>query len=416
MRNVHPLLCLGLLVVLTGCESIFGPGRGKEPPLTQLPRQLSAAEQQIVQASNGFAFGLLREASARDTASNVFLSPLSASMALGMTMNGARDETFTEMRSTLGFGSMSQSEINTSYRSLIDLLLGLDSKVEMRIANALWARKGFPLRSEFVATTRDYFGAETRELDFEDPTSLGIINTWVNTSTNGRIPSILDRIDPDIVLYLMNAIYFKGSWTQQFDPRQTQDATFRRADGTEQRVRMMSLSKAKVRAFQDSEVQIADLPYSRDAFSMTLVLPAHNRTLEQLVATLDDERWSQWMERLNQTSLDVQIPRFRMEYDQILNETLRALGMQKAFSWAEADFSGMTPVGRGLFIHEVRQKTFLEVNEEGTEAAAATSVGMGPTSAPPSFRADRPFLLVIRERFSGTILFIGAIGAPPSAG
>lgn len=402
--------------MLVGCQSIIGPGRGTEPPLTQLPRQLSGAEQQIVQASNSFAFGLLREAASRDTASNVFLSPLSASMALGMAMNGARQETFEEMRTTLGFGAMSQAEINASYRSLTDLLLGLDSRVEMRIANSLWLRKGYPLRTEFVTTTRDYFNAETRELDFNDPASLGIINGWVHTSTNGRISKILNEIDPDIVLYLMNAIYFKGTWTQQFDPRRTHDAPFHRADGSEQRVRMMSLPDARVRHFQNAEVQVVDLPYSREAFSMTLVLPGHGRSLDQLVATLDDQRWSQWMERLHQTSLDVHLPRFRMEYEKVLNETLRALGMQRAFSEADADFSGISSVPHDLFIHEVRQKTFLEVNEEGTEAAAVTSVGVGPTSAPPSFRADRPFLLVIRERFSGTILFIGAIGAPPAAG
>jgi serine protease inhibitor len=416
MRSPSILIALLLPLMLSGCELISGPGKGKEPPLTGLPRQLSTAEQQVVQGSNSFAFGLLREASARDTASNVFLSPLSASMALGMTMNGARGETFEGMRSALGFGTMSQADINASYRSLIDLLRGLDSKVEMRIANALWTRKGFPLRTDFVTTTRDFFGAETRELDFADPASVGIINGWVHAGTNGRIGKILEALDPDIVLYLMNAIYFKGSWTQQFDPRHTQDAPFRRADGTEQRVRMMTLSGAKVRSYQDAEVQILDLPYSRGAFSMTLALPGHGRSLDQLVATLDDQRWSHWMERLNESSLDVHLPRFRLEYEQILNETLRALGMERAFSELHADFSGISPRGDDLFLHEVRQKTFLEVNEEGTVAAAVTSVAMGPTSAPPSFRADRPFLLVIRERFSGTILFIGAIGAPPPAG
>lgn len=407
-----PIIVLPL--VLTGCDSIFGPGTGNELPLTELPRPLSAAEQQVIQASNHFAFGLLREASARDTASNVFLSPLSASMALGMTMNGARGETFEGMRSALGFQTMSQAEINESFRGLIDLLLGLDAGVEMRIANALWARQGFPLREEFVATASEYFDAETRELDFEDPASLGIINDWISRGTNGRIPQILDELDPDVVLYLMNAIYFKGTWTQQFDARDTHDAPFHRADGTEQRVRMMSLEGADVRSFQSSEVQIVDLPYSREAFSMTLVLPADGGSLDELVSTLDAERWRDWMASLRDGEVDVHLPRFRLEYEQILDETLRALGMETAFEEHVADFSGISPLGENLYIYEVRQKTFLEVNEEGTQAAAATSVGIGPDSAPPSFRADRPFLAVIRERLSGTILFIGTIGAPRS--
>lgn len=410
MNASRTLLAFSLPLLLGGCDSIFGPGRD-DGALTELPRQLTAAERQVIEGSNHFAFGLLREASARDTASNVFLSPLSASMALGMAMNGARGATFDEMRSTLGFEGMRQPEINASYRALTELLLGLDRSVDMRIANALWARQGFPLDPAFVATTREHFGAEARELDFTDPASLGVINGWVSGSTGGRIPVMLDALDPDIVLYLMNAIYFKGTWTQQFDRRRTQDAPFRRADGTEQRVRMMSLQDAKVRSFQDADVQIVDLPYSREAFSMTLVLPAHGRSLDELLATVDDARWHDWMARLHDGTLDVQIPRFRLEHEQILNATLRGLGMETALT-GSADFSGMSPVA--LYIHEVRQKTFLEVNEEGTEAAAATSVGSGPTSAPPSFRADRPFLLVIRERLSGTILFIGTIGAPPT--
>jgi serpin B len=414
MRHSRPLLALFLLVAVSSCESIFGPPKAQDP-LTELPRQLSASEQQVIRGSNHFAFGLLREVSARDTASNIFLSPLSASMALGMTMNGARGDTYEGMRSTLGFAGMGQDEINASYRSLIDLLRGLDRGVDMRIANALWLRQGFPLRPEFVAGSRQFFDAETRELDFSDPATVGIINQWVSQGTNGRIPTILDRIDPNIVLYLMNAIYFKGSWTQQFDPRRTADAPFRRADGTEQRVRMMSVAGATVLAHQDSDVQIVDLPYSRGAFSMTLVLPGHGRSIESVLDMLDSDRWTDWMGRLNKQRLDVSLPRFRLEYEQMLNETLQALGMERAFSRGSADFSGMSPLGHDLFIQEVKQKTFIEVNEEGTEAAAVTSVGIGPTSAPPSFRADRPFLVVIRERLSGTILFVGTIGAPPAA-
>ncbi len=411
MTRTRMLVAAALPLVLGGCDSIFGPRRGNETPLTELPRQLSAAERQVIEGSNRFAFGLLREASERDTAANVFLSPLSASMALGMTMNGARGETFDQMRSTLGFAGMGQEEINASYRALIQLLRDLDGRVDMRIANAVWSRQGFPLHPAFAATTRDYFGAETRELDFGDPASLRIVNDWVSRGTGGRIPKMLDALDPDVVLYLMNAIYFKGTWTQQFDPRQTRDAPFHRADGTQQSVRMMSLDDAKVRSFQDAEVQVVDLPYSREAFSMTLVLPAPGRSLEEVVSTLDDGRWGEWMGRLHEGRLTVQIPRFRLEYDRKLNETLQALGMQKTFD-RTADLSGISP--GPLFIHEVRQKTFVEVNEEGTEAAAATSVGVGPTSLPPRFRADRPFLAVIRERLSGTILFIGIIGAPPA--
>jgi serine protease inhibitor len=336
-------------------------------------------------------------------------------MALGMTMNGARGETLDEMRATLGFAGMSQEEINASYRDLIAMLLKLDGSVEMRIANALWVQEGFPLHAPFVAATRDSFGAEATELDLRDPASLGTINSWVDRSTNGRIRKILDEVDPDIVLYLMNAIYFKGTWTQQFDERQTQPAPFRRADGTQRTVQMMHLRQADVLAYGSPEVQVVDLPYGREAFSMTLVLPAEDRTLDSLVGSLDATQWQAWIDGLQPRKLDIFLPRFRLEYERTLNETLQALGMARLFQPHVADLTGISPARQDLYVGEVRQKTFLEVNEKGTEAAAVTSVGVMPTSLPPSFRADRPFLLVIRERLSGTILFLGAIGAPESA-
>lgn len=409
MRASQPLLAFILAVALAGCDSILGLSGRETAPLTELPRALSAPEQELIRASNRFAFGLLREVGARDTAANVFLSPLSASMALGMTMNGARGETFAEMRGALGFGALEQEEINASYRSLVDLLLGLDRGVELRLANSIWARKGYPFHDAFFGTTREHFRAEAAELDFSDPAAVRTINDWASRSTNGRISEILKEIDPDVVMYLMNAIYFKGSWTTQFDPGRTHEAVFHRADGSHQRVKMMHLPEQAVRHLKTAEAEMVDLPYGRGAFSMTVVLPAEGRTLEDLVASLDDGTWSAWTDRLAERRFDVYLPRFRLEYGSVLNETLKALGMEAAFDPRRADFTGMSP-SRGLFVGEVKQKSFIEVNEEGTEAAAVTSVSM-VDSAPPSFRADRPFLVVIRERLSGTILFVGTIGA-----
>lgn len=413
MRVLQLLSAAVLAAALAGCESIAGSG--DDGPLAKLPRPLSASEQAVIGASNHFAFGLLREASRADTASNVFLSPLSASMALGMTMNGARGPTFEGMRSALGFGVMEPAEINAAYRTLIDLLLGLDGSVDMRLANSIWVDRTFPLHNAFVQTSLQSFDAKVSTLDFADPASVGTINAWVDQSTNGKIKKILDQIDPDLVMYLINAVYFKGTWTQQFDPKRTAEAPFRRADGTQQRVQMMHLPKANIRSLRNQGVEIADLAYGREAFSMTLVLPPEGQDLETWAGTITDAQWQGWMGQLRDAEMDVYLPRFRLEYDQVLNGTLKALGMETAFDEQAADFSGMSPLGGDLFIDEVKQKTFLEVNEKGTEAAAATSVGMGPTSVPPSFNANRPFMLVIRERLSGTILFVGLIGAPPSA-
>ncbi|HEX8362629.1 MAG TPA: serpin family protein [Longimicrobium sp.] len=408
MRGLKLISTLTIAAALAACESTSG----SDGPLAELPRPLTSSEESLIRASNGFAFGLLREGIRRDSLDNFFLSPLSASMALGMTMNGARGETFTEMRSTLGFGAMEPAEINSSYRSLIDLLLGLDESVDMRLANSLWVHRDFPLHDAFVKSSAESFGAKVSPLDFNNPASVNTINAWVKESTNGRIEKIMDELDRDVVLYLINAVYFKGTWTQQFDPKRTQQALFKRADGKEQPVQMMHLPDAQIRAFRTQDVQIVDLPYGREAFSMTLILPPQGKPIEEWAATLTEAQWQAWMGQLQDAKLDVYLPRFRLEYEQLLNETLKALGMRSAFDSRAADLSGISPVD--LFIDKVRQKTFLEVNEKGTEAAAVTSVGAVPTSLPPSFRADRPFLLAIRERLSGTLLFIGLIGAPPS--
>ncbi|HEY0025809.1 MAG TPA: serpin family protein [Longimicrobium sp.] len=412
MRWSKPLTPLALATTLAGCESIFGSG--DEEPITRLPRALTQSEQDLIVASNRFGFNLLREVSARDSSSNIFLSPLSASMALGMTMNGARGETFTGMRSTLGFGAMEPAQINASYRSLIDLLLGLDGNVDMRLANSIWVDQRFPLHPAFVESSLQHFDARVTALDFANPASANTINGWVDQGTNGKIKTIIDGIDAGVVMYLINAVYFKGSWTQEFDPARTSPAPFHRADGGQHSVQMMFLRDAKVRSVMNDQVQMVDLAYGRGAFSMTLVLPPNGQPLRQWAAGVTDEKWQTWVAQLRDTEMDVLLPRFRLEYDEVLNKTLQALGMGTAFDEGAADFGGMSPLGADLFITNVKQKTFLEVNEKGTEAAAATSVEMGVTSGPPTFIANRPFLVAIRERHSGTILFVGLIGDPRS--
>jgi serine protease inhibitor len=414
MRFTSPLLVVATLQGCTPKDMLTGPGEpgGRPDPITELPRTLTAPELEIIGASNRFAFELLRGVAAGEHGPNVFLSPLSATMALGMTMNGARGETFEGMRSALGFGALDRGAIGASYRSLIDLLLGLDPHVQMQIGNSIWLRQGFPLHENFVASSRSLFDAEVTELDFADPGAPAVINRWVSESTNGRIPDIVEEIDPAVMLYLINAIYFKGNWTEPFDPRETHDAEFHLREGGRTTVPLMYRSGANVRYVRTEEVEIVDLPYGGEAYSMTLVLPGSGRTVDDLVQALDSQRWNDWISSLHPASIDLYIPRFRLEYEKVLNETLRAMGMETAFHPHDADFGDMSPLGEDLYISDVKQKTFVDVNEEGTEAAAATSVEMRVVSLPPTFRADRPFLVAIRERLSGTIVFLGAIGDP----
>lgn len=398
-------------LALSSCQLIFGPERGADP-LERLPRELSAEEQALVAGSNAFAFDILRATVAEDTSGNVMLSPLSASMALGMAMNGARGPTFDEMRTVLGFAGLEQAAINASYESLIDLLLGLDDAIDMRIGNSVWARSGVPFHSTFMDAVRQSFDAEVASLDFDTPDAAGTINDWVDRSTSGRITEIVpDPIPRDVVMYLINAIYFKGRWTEQFDRARTRDAPFHRADGTTATVRMMSRETRGLHYHADAAVEVAELRYGRGAFVMDIVLP-RTGTVDELIASLDDERWSGWIEGLRESNVQLAMPKFRLEYETTMNDALIALGMPAAFDDLLADFSGLSPIGDDLVITEVKQKTFMNVDEEGTEAAAATSVGIGVVSAPPRMLVDRPFLLAIRERFSGTILFIGKVGAP----
>lgn len=409
-------LPLVLGAVLAGCDGPTGPGGSNQPePLKSLPRALSATEQQTLAASNQFAFGLLREVSARDTSRNVFVSPLSATMALGMTMNGARGTTLDGMRTALGFGTMSLQDIDASYRSLIDLLKGLDSGIDFRLANSIWAKQGFPFEQSFYDATRTYFDAQLTALDFADPKTVGTINAWVKDKTGGKIDGIVDQIPPEAVMYLINAVYFKGSWRDKFDASKTADAQFTRSDGSKSTVKMMH-RQGDATFFQATGVRGVELPYGRGAYVMTLVLPDPGTRLADVVAGLDAAKWNQWLASGHTAEVQLGLPRFKLSWSSGLNAPLIALGMGTAFSPGLADFRGMSPAGDKLYISSVKQKTFVDVNEEGTEAAAATSVEISLTSMPQTVTLtfDRPFLLAIREKFSGAILFLGAIGAPES--
>jgi len=403
-----------LLLALAACgESPTGPGHVDE--ITELPRQLTAGEIEVIGASNRFAFDLLRLAGV-PAEKNLFLSPVSASMALGMTMNGTAGETFSQMRSALGFGGLSIDEIDASYRSLIDLLLDLDPTVEMAIGNSVWSRSGFPVRQTFLDTVKQYFDAEAAELDFSAPASADRINQWVSDATKGKIEEIVPKpIPAEVVMYLINAIYFKGTWTWQFDPNDTQDAPFHLADGSTQSMRLMKLDGGMPYRRTD-RYQAVDLPYGGKAFSMTVVLPAEGVDLGDLVASFDEAAWADLTGGFTDLRGTLWLPRFQMSYQRVLNDDLKALGMTDAFDDALADFSPLSPVS-GLYISKVLQKSWVAVDEKGTEAAAATSVEVGLTSAGGGFtmRVDRPFLFVLRERLSGTILFVGEMVAPPEA-
>lgn len=407
-RFETPAVVLLAGIALAHCGEPFGP-------IDDLPRDLSSAELSLVEAGTKWALKLFREVSASDTSgSNLFISPLSVAMALGMTYNGADGTTRDQMAEALEVQNMTIQEVNEAFRDLIALLLDLDPKVVFQFANSIWYRDGITFEQAFLDTNREYFGAEIAPLDFSSPTASRTINDWVSDNTGGKIDKIVpDQIPDDLVMYLINAIYFKGDWAHQFDKGLTEDASFTLADGTEVLVPTMShREEADVRRGGDDLFDVVDLPYGGGAFSMTILIPHSGIHIDSAAARLDEPRWQALVGNLGDAATVVALPKFTTEFEITLNDVLRALGMEDAFVEDVANFSKMR-AENDLFISIVRHKTFVDVNEEGTEAAAATSVGITLTSAGPSvFRVDRPFVYVIRERFSGTIIFMGKMLDP----
>ena len=402
------------LTLLAGCSIFTSESAGPPALLTELPRALSAQENLLIGASNQFGFDLLREARQSGPDENHFLSPLSAVMALGMTLNGANGTTLDSMRLALRLGTASLDEVNAAFSSLLDLLKNLDASSRFAIANSIWADAGFPFLPAFLNTGKTSFDAEVRSLDLQAPASLGVINDWVKQKTEGKIPKILDQIDAAEVMFLINAIYFKGAWRTAFDPAKTHAAPFHNADGSTAQVPTMVLAAEQHGLASAPDHQVIELRYGNGAFVLTLVLPQPGHTLAELASGLDAARWNEWTATLHDVEFGLTLPKFRLEYKRELKPDLSDLGMRIAFDDQRADFSRMADIAQNrLFITRVTQKTFVDVNEEGTEAAAATSVGMGVTSAPATIEVNRPFLFAIRERLSGTIFFVGQVSKLP---
>ena len=413
MKHLGPLITR-LAILSLGAYACSGTTEPAGPPalLNGLPRALTAPEILVIVAGNQFGFDVLRKARQAEPEANLSVSPVSASMALGMTLNGAAGPTLDSMRATLRLGAAPLADINSGFHSLIAMLQDLDGTSQFQIANSIWADTGFPFFPSFLDAGRNSFDAEIRSLDLQAPASLTAINDWVNAKTGGKIATILDEIRADEVMFLLNALYFKGQWRLAFDPKDTHPAPFRSADGSLRNVPTMVLKPLPHRYAAGTDYQIVELLYGNGAFAMTIVLPAPGRSLADLLAELDAERWAQWTATLRETEIGLTLPKFRVEYKRELKDDLSGLGMRIAFDPDQADFSRMADLSQAsgrLFLTRVTQKTFVDVNEEGTEAAAATSVGVGVTSAPPTIAVDRPFLFVIRERFSGTIFFLGLV-------
>ncbi|MFH1853303.1 MAG: serpin family protein [Candidatus Neomarinimicrobiota bacterium] len=408
MRKLTILTSIAFLIF--SCENLLvkngDDNRGNTRPLT-------AKEQALVTSNQEFAFNLLAAVTASDATENIFISPLSVAMALGMTMNGASGQTYADMQAALEFAGLKETEINQTFESLIELLQSIDPEVITEIANSIWIRDGFTVENDFIETNRDYFDAEVATADFTDPATVTTINDWIAANTNGKITDVLDQIPAEAVMYLINAIYYKAIWQYEFDQEYTRPEDFYVSANNSVTVDMMRLT-ADLQYYADDTVQIVDLPYGRGNYSMTVILPWASIDLDEYIQSFDSQRWNYYLSELEVKTGTVAVPRLRINYKLLMNEALDQLGMGIAFS-GQADFSRINPF-YDLFISRVIHQTFVQMDEEGTEAAAVTVVEVSLTSVGPvtdfTMAVNRPYLFLIRERESGAILFTGKISRP----
>lgn len=368
---------------------------------------LSPTEDQAVQATNNFSFTLFKNIARQKSDSNVFISPFSVSMALSMALNGASGQTFTDMRTTLGFGDISQDSINQIFADLYWQLQHLDSKVIFTIANSIWYDRRFNPSQNFIDVTKRYFHAQVNPLDFADPSAVATINHWVDVNTNGKIKQILSRISRDEVLFILNALYFKGTWQYAFDEKATEDGWFFPTPDSQISCKMMQ-GNLKFSAWSNDQLITLQLPYGKGLYRMAIIMP---QDLQQFIDSFNNEQWQTFLANAHPQETVIKMPKFRFSFGMRLNDILKAMGMSIAFDPLHADFSRLAPHDQ-LFITRVDHKAYVDVNESGTEAAAVTNVGIGRTTETTAITIDHPFIFVIYEKSSGTILFMGLIRNP----
>ncbi|MCD6381601.1 MAG: serpin family protein [Candidatus Aenigmarchaeota archaeon] len=410
------LIAIAILLVIAvgGASLFFFPYNPLQPPKADDTGSTSEGVQQVVNANNKFAFELYKQLS--DEEGNLFFSPYSISSALAITYEGAREKTADEIKNVFHFTDYDilrpnfaaiYNEINKGYRDYT-----------LRAGNALWIQKDFPLLENYTTTVERYYGAKAANLDFvnEPEKSRQTINSFIEKQTNGKIEDLIpkDFITSSTGIVITNAIYFKGTWKVEFDPKETKEMDFHMDSNKAIKVQMMHM-KPNEKTFNYTEtedVQILELPYKGDDISMLIILPKFGK-LSEIEKKLTIEKLKEWKSKMRETELsEIYLPKFEIETKYFLEDTLPDMGMPTAFS-PDADFSGMTG-RRDLFISHVIHQAYVKVYEKGTEAAAATAVIFEKSMPAPEiiFKADHPFIFIIQQKSTGNILFIGRVVEP----
>lgn len=415
MKNT--LISLTIVLVAGTSGQMTSCDKQPEKILTADPVEieLTLKQKEVVASANRFAFDLFKPVVAGEAAgSNIMISPFSVTSALSMTLNGAAGGTFDAVKSALRYDGMSLEEINDTYRKLVTEMIPVDERVVMEVANSVWAENQFPVKKEFIDALKEWYRAEARNFDVSDPRSVDIINGWIEEKTHDRIQKMIAQLEPDLAMLLINAVYFNGKWKHQFDSKLTADRPFYVTPGNPVDVPMM-YQKQKFAVADAGKARLVELPYGQGNYTMVVALPDEGVSAAEIAAGLNAEKWEEWMAALAYgiTEVELYMPKFKYDYKRKLNDDLVSLGMGPAFDPSTADFSRISDVE--VFISFVLHQTFIENKEEGTEAAAATLVGFTRTSLPPEpeiVNLNRPSLYFIREKTTGTIVFMGLLADP----
>jgi len=396
---------LALIVTLVGCSLAPGGEAAHE-------YDASKVDGEFIEGNNGFAWDILKALNEEDGEENIFISPISISTALSMTYQGAEEGTKEEMAEVLGYAGLEDEVLRESYKEFLTYLVALDPDIELNIANSIWYREGEAIEEEFLRVNEEVFHALVEETDFSDDGAADQINGWIEEATEGKIEEMLEGPIPgNVIMYLINAIYFNGDWSETFDEEQSAEEAFTSLAGETQNIMMMKRS-GEVEYGEGEDYKSVRLPYGENEnTAMYVILPDEETDINEFLQGVDNHKWQDIKESISATpDVELQIPRFEMEYGiKSLKEALIGLGMSEAFDM-NADFDGIRP---GIFIEEVLHKAVIEVNEQGSEAAAVTVVEMEESAAmdPLSFIANRPFLFVIANDEADSILFMGkAVG------
>jgi Serine protease inhibitor len=412
MKRKYAGIILALLIVacivtfpLIGCKQTAT----KENKASD--QSAANVDKNLINSNSDFALKIFKELSNEDKNKNVFISPISISLAIAMAYNGARGQTQQEIAKTLGFENNTTDKLNSAFKVLLSSMGNIDQTVELYTGNSIWTRNDFSIEKNFTDLTKNYYNASIYSADFDNPDTAGKMNSWVSDATKGKISNIVNpEALKDVVMFLINAIYFKGQWKDKFNAENTKEDDFFLIDKSVKKVQMMSNNK-KYNYYEGNNFQMLRMPYGSDKTAMYILLPKKDINIDDFLNSLSRDLLSKYISEAQNTEVMLKFPKFNIAYGtKSLVEPLKNLGMVTPFIKDQADFSGIAPQ---MFISQIDHKAIIEVNEEGTVAAAVTKIGMGATAIRPvEFTVNRPFILFIIDDRTGNILFTGKILEP----